>query len=769
MIGAQARGAKRSPPRNLPQPKGLAPAAPHRMEPGVLVAQPVTRVAVQAADSWIAQTLVDAGVLDRTRADALLLDSSATSVWQRAVDQGVATDERIAGAVAAQFRLKLADLASADPRLAQLVPEHVARKHQVLPLSADDRKIRLATADPRDFNAEQAIAFLTGRDVEFLVAPPAALHARIDEIYRPERSIERLLERLEPAQVEAVVEEAFPEVRDPVLDAPVAKLVDAMICEGVRQGASDIHAEPEETATVVRYRVDGVLREVMRLPSSAGGALVRRAKIFARLDPTDPLHPQDGRASIRVDGQQVDLRVSTLPIARRGEKVVIRILDKTNLRANVEDIGLSAAEHTLLSRLLGYREGMLLVTGPTGSGKTTTLYAALNQLKTGRVNIVTVEDPVESDLTGVSQIQVSEAQGLTFASALRSVLRQDPDIVLVGEIRDLETAKTAVQAGLSGHFVLSTLHTHDAASAVVRLRDMGVESFKIASVLKGIVAQRLVRKVCEACAEPITAMDLPPDARPPAEQHPELRLRRAVGCKACGGTGYRGRLAVVEILPIGEEVSRVIDSGATPDLIAQAARRHGMGSLWESGLDRMWQGKTTLEELVRVLGERVHEDGSTAPNRASVMLVPSDVRAVVDAAERTAAPAPGVTPEGKPRVLIADDDAQMRRLLRAVLEREGLACTEASDGLEALEQVAAHPPSLLLLDMDMPRLDGLGVLEELGASVSTAQLPVIMLTARGDDTESRALELGAQDYLRKPVRPTALSARVKAVLKRVKA
>ncbi|MBK6424422.1 MAG: type II/IV secretion system protein [Gemmatimonadetes bacterium] len=723
----------------------------------------------RTADAWLLQTLVDSGLVSPTQ---LVGVHPGSSVWQAVVDHGLVTDEALAAAVARQFRLKVADLAGADPRAARLVPESVARKHLVLPLSATERHIVLAAADPRDFNAEQAIRFVTGREVEFRVTAPAALLEKIDATYRPERSIERMLDRLEPAEVEAAVEEGLEPDRDPVLDAPVAKLVDAMICEAVRQGASDIHAEPEDHATVVRYRVDGVLREVMRLPGSAGASLVRRAKIFAKLDVTDPLHPHDGRAAIRVDGQHVDLRVSTVPIARRGEKVVIRILDKTNLKQTTDTLGLSQQELALLTALLGHREGMMLVTGPTGSGKTTTLYAALNQLKTGRVNIVTVEDPVEYDLAGISQIQVNEAQGLTFASALRSVLRQDPDIVLLGEIRDQETAKTAIQAGLSGHFVLSTLHTNDAPGAITRLRDMGIDSFKVASVLKGVLAQRLVRRVCAHCAVEVPLADLPADARPPEDWRAHPRVVRAVGCKQCGGTGYRGRLSVVEIMPIDSEVARLIHEEANPDQVAAAARRLGMRSLWESGLHRMWQGFTTLEELVRVLGERVQDDGSTLANRPSVMLVPEQVRAAIAAATPTPAPpvATGApAPPAQTQVLVADDDPQMRRLVRAVLEREGMAVSEANDGLDAIDLVAQRRFDLIVLDMDMPRLDGLGVLEELGHGVQTSQIPVIVLTARSDETETRALDLGAQDYLIKPVRPTALTARVRAVLRRMQA
>jgi type II secretory ATPase GspE/PulE/Tfp pilus assembly ATPase PilB-like protein/CheY-like chemotaxis protein len=723
-------------------------------------------------DAWLTQILADTKLLTEDQARALATEPGV-SVWATAVARGWTTDAAIVLAIATGFRLKAADVEKAEGRYAILIPESLARKLNVVPISADERRIVVATADPRDYAAEQALSFVTGRTVEFQIAAPETLREKLDEMYRPERSIERLLHRLEPASVETIDEISAPESGDPGLDQPVARLVDAMISDAVREGASDIHAEPEEHATVVRYRVDGVLREVMRLPAAAGAALVRRVKILARLDITDPLHPHDGRAAIRVDGHPVDLRVSTVPIARRGEKVVVRILDSNQLRASLADLGLSEHELALVNRLLGFREGMLLVTGPTGSGKTTTLYAALNQLKTGKVNIVTVEDPVEYDLPGISQIQVSEVQGLTFATVLRSVLRQDPDIVLVGEIRDQETATTAIQAGLSGHYVLSTLHTNDAASAVVRLRDMGVDSFKIASVLRGVLAQRLVRKLCPECAADTTVDILPPEARPPEAWNTSVRIRRAVGCKKCNGVGYKGRLSVMEILPVDESVARLIGSGQPPDIVAAAARKLGMHSLWESGLERAWQGLTTLEELVRVLGERVEEDGSTAPGRASVATVPPSVRSPMTqpAAEAPAgamARPPGAPGEAGATVLLADDDQQMRRLVRGVLEREGFTVLEASDGIEALDSLAQHAVDLLILDHDMPRLNGLGVLEELRHGVATAGLPVVMLTARTDSTETEALDLGAQDYLTKPIRPSALSARVRAVLRRVR-
>jgi type IV pilus assembly protein PilB len=717
-------------------------------------------------DQWLAQVLQDAGVLLGVQVEELRRGDEGTA-WERIISRGYSTEEKILDVLVSRFKVPRANLAAADPRAVALLPESVARKHQVFPLSADDRNITLATANPHDLEIEETLRFVTGRRVTLQVASPREIATRIEETYQPERAINRLLDGLNTSSVETIDEAVAGSPRDPALDAPMARLVDAMIADGVRESASDIHAEPLVDGTSVRYRIDGVLKEVMRLPGSAGPSLVRRVKILAKLDVTDPLHPHDGRASVRVDGKLVDLRIATVPVARRGEKVVIRILDQTNLRANIPDLNLPTQEEGIFRSFLGNREGMVLVTGPTGSGKTTTLYAVVNELKTGKVNIITVEDPVEYDIPGISQLQVTEAQGFTFATALRSVLRQDPDILLVGEIRDAETAGIAIQAGLSGHLVLSTLHTNDAPSAVVRLRDLGLDGFKIASVLKGVVAQRLVRTLCQACSVPIESDELPLEARPPKGR--TVTPRKAVGCKACSATGFRGRTAVLEIMPVDSNVAKKIEAGALADELLAAARPLGMRTLWESGLDRVWQGVTSLDEVVRVLGEweqedqvesaaaAVAQDAAAAPARAATPAVPATVRAAV-AAEHS----------GKPRILLADDDPQMRKLVRSILERDGYEITEAVDGLDALEQMESKSFDLMILDVDMPRLDGLGVLEELRARVSTSGVPVIVLTARSDDTESRVLDLGAQDFLSKPVQAQSLQSRVKAVLRRAK-
>jgi type IV pilus assembly protein PilB len=706
-----------------------------------------------SSDTWLGPYLVQGGLVTAEQLAAL----PATGLrWTAAVESLLVTNGQIVQLLATRFRLPVAEIEKADPKAAAVLPEAAARRHHVVALGMDERTVRIATSDPRDLDAEQALGFVAGREVRFEIAAPSAISEKLDEFYRPENSINRLLQGLAPAQMEVDIVEQDGE-RDPALDAPMTKLVDAMITDAVRAGASDIHSEIEGPHVIVRYRVDGILREIMRLPEAAGPSLVRRVKIVAGLDVTNAMTPQDGRCSAKVDGKQVDLRVATAPVARRGEKMVIRILDKSNLKASIPALSLMPGEERVLMQMLGHREGMVLVTGPTGSGKTTTLYAVLNHLRTGKVNIVTVEDPVEYDVDGISQLQVNEAQGFTFATALRSVLRQDPDIVLVGEIRDIETATTAIQAGLTGHFVFSTLHTNDAVSAIVRLRDMGVDSFKIGSVLKGIVAQRLVRRLCEACAVEIPVTDLPEVSRPPADYAGPVRPRTAPGCKSCNGTGFKGRLAVMELVPVEGQVPRLIETGAPQGQILDAARPYGLTLLWEGGLARCWAGLTSYEEIRRVLGETIDiptSKGGGEPARVPAPELTQRQGTATDDAGTDAT------------ILLADDDAQMRRLVRTVLEREGFRVLEAEDGLDTLEMIDTQAIDLLLLDHDMPRLTGIGVLEELRARVTTAGLPVIMLTARTDDTETQALELGAQDYLTKPVQPRSLVARVRAVIKR---
>jgi len=537
----------------------------------------------------------------------------------------------------------------------------------------------------------------------------------------------------------------------------------------------------------VRYRIDGVLRQVMKIPRQAGLPLISRIKIMSSLDIADRLRPQDGRARVAVNGQPIDLRVSTLPAAL-GEKVVIRILDSRATVKSLDSLGLNTNETEGIKRLLENHEGIMLVTGPTGSGKTTTLYSCINQIKSEGVNIVTVEDPVEYRMAGIVQVQVQEKAGLTFASALRSILRQDPNVVLIGEIRDRETAQIAVQASLTGHLVLSTLHTNDAANAVTRLVDIGVEAYKIAAALRGVLAQRLMRKLCPTCKE--VWMEAPADRL--KKWIPKgTPLYRAAGCPDCAMTGYRGRFSIVEVLTVSPEVERRIAAGETAEHIAAAARRSGMKGLWESGLEHVLRGESTLDELTRVVdipdeGERP-SGPAAAPRRSSGGMPqpqfapqagPGAVAEAGPASEtltahfellEEAAPTRRSGPHGLParKVLLVDDEDSLRKVVKDLLERDGYDVSEARDGVQALDQVDRVGPDIIVLDLNMPGLDGYGVLSHLRSRPATADIPVIVLTAKGDeDNEVRVFELGADDFLTKPFRARALSARLEAVLGR---
>ena len=472
-----------------------------------------------------------------------------------------------------------ADFSRVDPRAVALLAERWARRHGVLPIALERGALLVATSDPLDLDAERAVSFATGQRLRWAYAPAEEIARQIDLWYAEPHAANRRDPLVPPIEVQHLAfgtEAAGDAGAD--AGASAIRLVDQLLADGIRCGASDIHLEPEEQGIAVRHRVDGVLRQVRILPRSVAPSLVSRIKILSGLDIADRLRPQDGRARVAVSGAVVDLRVSTLP-ASHGEKVVIRVLDGSAGLRTLDAIGFSPADLQRIRSLLEQREGLLLVTGPTGSGKTTTLYAALREITVRGVNVVTVEDPIEYRLPGVVQVQVHERAGLTFGAALRSIMRQDPDVILVGEIRDRETAEIAIQASLTGHLVLSTLHTNDAASAVTRLIDIGVAGYKIATAVKGVIAQRLVRRACPECD--------------------------AAGCAACTGTGYRGRLAIAEILAASPEFERRVAAGAPTEAIAECARLTGCTTLWESGLALVRRRETTVEELRRVAAEPV--------------------------------------------------------------------------------------------------------------------------------------------------------------------
>ena len=495
------------------------------------------------------------------------------------------------------------------------------------------------------------------------------------------------------------------------------------------------------------------------MPLSVLTRVVSRIKIMARLDIADRLRPQDGRAKVGFGDRQVDLRISTVP-TRNAEKMVIRILDAEEAKT-LEEVGFQEPELSHFRHLLTHREGIVVVTGPTGSGKTTTLYAALQHIHKEDINIMTVEDPVEYELPGLTQIQVETKQGVTFASALRAILRQDPDIVFVGEIRDLETAQIAAQASLTGHLVLSTLHTNDAVGTIGRFLDMGLDRPTLAETLRGALAQRLVRRVCPLCSEPV-AGELTESEADLAEEYGVKPVVRPVGCGGCGHTGYRGRLPLVEVLTVTPGIKELIFAGASSQEVQKAVRDQGVRSLREAGIARVQAGETTLQELERVLGDvkgKVAEGKSGAP-------------AASPSASDT--PAPGRVEELEedsdqpPPILIVDDDGANRTIAKALLQSDDYRVVEAKDGVEAMEILQSGTTvSLVVLDLEMPRMGGREVLKEIRGSMATVGLPVIVLTGTKEpDAELTLMEEGADDYIRKPFDPKRFMIRVKAALRR---
>src|SRR5438309_1569899 len=732
-------------------------------------------------DEWLAQS-IEGLTPERLLALRGRAESGRT-LWDCVVAEKIATDAQIIEKLCHRFRLKVADPSRIDLTARDGVPEQLARRYHVLPLRLTDSFLELGTSNPFDLDAEKALAFATAREIRLFLLPPSKISEKLDEMYRSDKAIDKLLEGMGEREVTTLTDAPPPEeLNISEADAsqkPVVRLVDMIISEGILSRASDIHVEPEEGGVAVRYRIDGVLRQVMKIPRQAGLPLISRIKIMSSLDIADRLRPQDGRARVAVNGQPIDLRVSTLP-GQLGQKGVVRELDSRAEGQSLGSGGLNPGEGEAIKRLLENHEGILLVTGPTGSGKTTTLYSAINQIKSEGVNIVTVEDPVEYRMAGIVQVQVQEKAGLTFAAALRSILRQDPNVVLVGEIRDRETAMIAVQASLTGHLVLSTLHTNDAANAVTRLVDIGVEPYKIAAALRGVVAQRLMRKLCPTCKE--VWMETPPE-RLKRWIPTGTPLYRAAGCPDCAMTGYRSRFSILEVLTMNAELERRIAAGDPADRIAEAARRGGMKGLWDSGLAHVLRGESTIDELMRVvdvppeaaaIADLAAHAAPAAPGAHGAPAAPARVGAQpvathFDLLEEVALPARRSGAYGEPakKVLLVDDEDSLRKVMKELLEREGYEVAEARDGVQALDQVDRMGPDIIVLDLNLPGLDGYGVLSHLRSRPATAGIPVIVLTAKGDeDNEVRVFELGADDFLTKPFRARALSARLEAVLGR---
>jgi type IV pilus assembly protein PilB len=548
--------------------------------------------------------LVANGLLDDEGLQTALHEQtkSGKSLGRVLIDLGLVSEGHLVSTLASHLGLEYVDLEEypVDSSAVALISDSLARRYQALPIGWNDTRLLVAMADPSNVFAIDDIRTITGCDVQTVVSTRPAILTTIDKYHRLDTEAQDI-----SAQAASELEEEvdLASVREVVEDAPIVKLVNMLITQGVADRASDIHIEPSENDVRVRYRIDGVLHEVMRPPKAIQAGIISRLKIMADINIAERRIPQDGRVSVTVGGKGVDLRVATLPTVF-GEKIVMRILDKSNALLKLSDLGFLPATMARFEQSYRKPYGTILVTGPTGSGKSTTLYATLNIVNDEAKNIITVEDPVEYRLPGINQVQVNNKAGLTFASALRSILRSDPDIVLVGEIRDKETATIAIEAALTGHLVLSTLHTNDAATTPTRLVEMGVEPFLVASALDCIVAQRLARRLCDRCKEPyrLDPSELQAVGWHVDEEESEApEVFRAVGCGACSQTGYHGRFALHEVMPVTEEIERMVVEREHSEDMKKMAVAQGMLSLRQVGLHQVRAGLTSIEEILRVV------------------------------------------------------------------------------------------------------------------------------------------------------------------------
>ncbi|MGD0965533.1 MAG: type II/IV secretion system protein [Candidatus Acidiferrales bacterium] len=730
--------------------------------------------------SAIGELLVRTALIDSSGLERALEVQSRNggSLGKILADLGLADENAVCARIARELRLDCigADLPEVLPADAGLLPTDFCHKHLVVPLGFKGNSLRVAMVDPLDYATIQDVRFRTSKEIIAVCASESAILALLGQPSSDALESQKTYEMLTSMTPEGeIVPEA--ETGD-VIDAarlandtklaPVVRLVNLILSCAAKDGASDIHIEPKEKYLQVRQRIDGLLQDVFKVPKHLQDATVSRLKIISGMDIADHRRSQDGRSQLRFEGKRIDLRVSTLP-TQFGEKVVIRLLDQRRSQMTMDQMDLTPDNLRILQGLLLRPQGMILVTGPTGSGKSSTLYTSLNWVKSATNNIITIEDPIEYQLDGVNQVQINSKAGVTFAKGLRSILRQDPNIIFVGEIRDQETAGIALEAAQTGHLLLSTLHTNDAPGTISRLFDLGIEPFLVASSLIGILAQRLVRRICSFCAAPqMPNAEAVRKIGGPEYLPPNGQWRAGRGCEKCARSGFKGRLAIHELLQVNDDLRELITRRAPEHEIRRMARAGGMRTLLEDGIAKAAQGLTTLEALLKVVAP---DDIPTADAEAGKdVSLPNNQTAAIRNMHPPVREAPGtIALKEKARILIVEDDRTIASVVKYFLELEGFEVVVATDGLIGLETAKRLLPQVIVTDVNMPGMDGMAMVKALRSDGLTRDISILMLTSEESvESETQALALGADDYILKPVEPRRLAARVKALLARSK-
>ncbi len=753
-------------------------------------------------DEWLAG-LIRRGSTELAQALVDIRTAKANSLSGELLKRGLMTAQSLTELIESKYGVGFADpkTEELEAMAVGLVPEKICRKHGLIAFKLASDALLVLMSDPLNPDVLSDLTAISGRTVKPLFCVPEKIAQLLDEKFNPMKAADELAKQLsteanstvEVGDAEPEPEEMTPlEAMEGESGGPVSNLATSIFVNAVKMRASDIHIEQEDTRTVVRYRIDGQLRNILTLPKSIGnGPLVTRIKVMGKMDVADRRRPLDGRAKIKIDGHEIGLRISTLPTAL-GEKVVARILDKRSAEIPFEALGFRPEVKDRLKTVLDNEVGLMLVTGPTGSGKTTTLYACLNYMRSESTNIVTIEDPVEYRLDGINQVQINDKAGLSFAAVLRSVLRQDPDVVLLGEMRDKETAEIAFQASNTGHFVLSTLHSNNCVATISRLVQMGIDPYKIASPISGVSSQRLVRRVCPQCKQDDPGQ-LPKEMAEAAERMGlKPKLIKAPGCVQCAQTGFKGRIVIAEFLSVNQDVKGMITAGVQETEFRREASKNGW--LLSPEDDLIWHvcmGDTSVAEAedqiakatappsettqsVPILPAHAPTPGANpAPAPGAVVIQvpvpPSPIAAAVAAPVATPLP-PGpvaALPVNGKEILIIDDEESIRILLSRILRAEGYAVRQAANGAEGVKMLREKMPDLLITDLQMPVLDGVGVIKTVRADLKIWNVPIVILTAVNNAaSQALAQKIGVDDYLVKPFDEEALLARIAALLRR---
>ena len=716
----------------------------------------------------LGEILVQEKIITPEQLESVLVEAQKNKkrVGATVVQMGIVTDDDICKVLSRQLKIPLAKLESrkVSQKILDLIPADLCYKKSVVSLGFSKKFLWIAMDDPTDHETLKDLAFITGYHTKPAIEKKSVITDFLIRFHPPPfEAQDSLLEEGDTTEdmiqvVDNIDDQddiSFASLEKAAKGGVIRKLTNGIIANAIKERASDIHIEPQENEVIIRFRVDGIMRDIMTFTKTAHPSVVSRIKIMANLDITERRKSQDGRARIQIIDRPFDLRISSLP-TYYGEKIVIRVLE-ARLTLPLDKMGMRKSELENFKSLLKRPQGLVLITGPTGSGKSTTLYSAMGYIFSQEINIVTIEDPVEYSLPGINQVQVNAATGITFAKGLRSLLRQDPDVVMIGEIRDEETAAIAFQAAQTGHLVLSTLHTNDAVSAVNRLTNMGIEPFWMASSLLCVIAQRLVRKVHADCCK---------DDQIPEEilsRFPKTKsgvFKRGKGCLGCQNSGYLGRVGIYEMLVPDQKIKKMIASNAQTLDILKTARESGMKSMSEDGFQKAAAGITTLDEIIRTVPPVKNQEiqkpfypsqpsGQTSETRPGLTTARKEKEAV----------------RLKDRIMVVDDDEAILKIIKKMLTNEFYDVNEASNGMDGLKQIFEQPPDLILVDYDMPGMNGIDFIKKLKTHSRMSDIPVIMLTASDPEkTEIEALNMGANDWISKPIHKERLLVRIKRQL-----